>query len=133
MKKGYYFIVISLFISCADKLIEKPENLISEEKIENILYDLSLMTAAKNINPKILKNNDIKIMEYLFTKYEVDSLQFVKSNEYYAGVPSKHQGIYENVEKRLIAEKENIALLKKQKDSIKKLKIKLKDSISKIK
>ncbi len=122
MKYIYNFIVISLLVSCAQKLIEKPENLIDEGKMENILYDLAIMNAAKNTNIDVLKRNNIKVMDYLYVKYEIDSLQFVKSNEYYAAIPIKYQEMYKNVEARLTAMKENFALIQKQKDSLKRVK-----------
>ena len=122
MKYIYCFIIISLLVSCAEKLIKEPDNLIDEGKMENILYDLAIMNAANNVNKEILKKNNIKVMDYLYAKYKIDSLQFVQNNEYYAAIPLKYEKIYKNVEARLTTMKENFALIQKQKDSLKRVK-----------
>lgn len=108
-----------MFISCAEKLIEQPENLIPQDKMTTILYDLSLLFAAKNTNKAVLIENDIEIMEYLYSKYKIDSIQFVQSDLYYASIPEVYETIYKEVETRLDAEKEQIQDARMQKsDSI---------------
>ena len=85
MKK--ILIITLIFYSC--NLINKeknniPENLISEEKMINIIYDMSLISVSKGINKRILENNGMKPKSYILNKHKIDSLQFVKSNEYYS-------------------------------------------------
>ena len=55
-----------------------PDNLISaEEKMVDILYDMSLISVSKGINKRILENNGMKPKKYILKKYNIDSLQFV--------------------------------------------------------
>ena len=53
MKKILFCITIVLLASCSNSIeVEKPENLIEEETMENILYDLALLQALKGHSPK---------------------------------------------------------------------------------
>ena len=109
MKK--ILIITLIFYSC--DLINKeksniPENLISEEKMINIIYDMSLISVSKGINKRILENNGMKPKSYILNKYKIDSLQFVKSNEYYSKDLEKYLYIYESVLNRLEINREVI-------------------------
>ena len=44
-------------------------------------------------------------MTYVFSKYEIDSAQFVQSDLYYAAIPLEYEAIYEAVKERLETEK----------------------------
>ncbi len=99
--------------------MEKPENLIPKEKMVLILNDLAVVNAAKITNAQVLRNHNIEPTEYIFTKYGIDSIQFVESDRYYASIPEEHEEIYTAVEAKLEAEKERIVTLKKIRDSIK--------------
>lgn len=92
---------IMLLVSCAEKVITPPENLIPKEKMTNILYDLALLNAAESTNPEALKGNSIEMMPYLFEKYAIDSVQFSESDLYYASVPLEYEDIYKTLQARL--------------------------------
>lgn len=102
--------------------MEKPDNLISKEKMIEILNDLAIVNAAKATNVAILSKYDIEPTNYIFEKYNIDSLQFVESDRYYASIPEVHEEIYIAVEAKLEVEKERIKLVKKTKDSLTALK-----------
>lgn len=119
MKKIYVFLLIIGFFSCAEKLLEKPENLIPKEKMVLILNDLAVVNAAKVTNAQILVQHKIEPTEYIFTKYGIDSVQFVESDRYYASIPEEHEEIYLAVEAKLETEKNRIGARKKKNDSIK--------------
>ena len=78
-----------------------PDNLISEEKMVDILYDMSLISVSKGINKMILENNGMKPKKYILKKYNIDSLQFVLSNDFYSKDLKKYLMIYEDVLKKL--------------------------------
>lgn len=125
--KNLSIVLCFLFLtSCVQKLIEEPDNLISEEEITNLLYDLAVLNSAKSINAKIFKDHDIEPMEVIFSKYKVDSVQFVESNRYYASLPEKYESIYTAVNKRIKKESELADEAKKRADSIKKANKKIK-------
>ena len=101
MKKAVLFIFCVVLVSCGEKVVKEPEQLISKEKMADILYDLAILTAAKNTSTDILVKNKIETMEYLYTKYGIDSVQFVENNLYYASIPSEYVAIYKEVDSRL--------------------------------
>jgi len=103
-----------LALSCGKKLMEEPENLIPREKMSEILYDMALLDAIDNSYPQVLTENDLKVMEFLYDKYGIDSLQFVQSDLYYASVPAEYQRIYEAVEGRLTQKRDSISEVIKQ-------------------
>ena len=105
-----------VLISCQNSAIEKPNNLIDEDKMIDILYDISVLEAIKVTNPKSLETRKINTNKYIYQKYKIDSLQFVKSDLYYASDITNYQKMY----KKVI---EKIEIIRKN-DSIKALKLK---------
>ena len=110
MKATSHLFIILLFglSSCAEEVIQKPKDLISPVKMEQILYDLSLLQAGKNTNPGVLEENGIETMPFLYRKYGIDSAQFVNSDIYYASRPLEYEAMYSRVEARLEQEKETL-------------------------
>ena len=108
--------IIALFVlvSCNNSPMEKPDNLIEERVMTNILYDLMLLDAMKSQNPYDTIKKNIKPKEYVFKKYKIDSLQFVKSNQYYISQIDVYKKMYDVIHERLEKEiKENNLLQKK--------------------
>jgi len=121
MKKYILFLISICLLSCAEDVVEKPENLLPKDKMASIFYDLALVNAAKNTGNDILKKNNIETMNYIFTKHDIDSVAFVDSDLYYASKPAIYKEIYEDVELRLKDVKDKRDEEKKQerkKDSI---------------
>ncbi|WP_158974565.1 DUF4296 domain-containing protein [Cellulophaga sp. L1A9] len=101
MYKVLVLCVLALMVSCKEELIKPPENLIAKDKMSAILYDLALVTAAKNTSVDVLKENKIEAMKYIYAKHDIDSLQFVKSDLYYASQPVIYGEIYKSVEGKI--------------------------------
>lgn len=99
------FILFSIVIGCQDAAVPKPDNLIDEDVLVSILYDLSLLEAIKSQNPAVLETNNINSNTYIYKKYKIDSLQFAQSNKYYASDIKKYKAIVENVNKRIEEQK----------------------------
>ena len=116
MKKLIFIFLI--FFSCSSCSYEniKPNDLIPEETMVDILYDMSLISVSKGINKRILENNGIKPKKYILKKYNIDSLQFVVSNDYYSKDLERYLLIYETVLNKLETNRELII------DSIDKMK-----------
>ena len=93
--------VVMVFISCGQKSIEKPDNLIEEDKMITILYDLSLLEAIKSQKPAALDSNQVDATKYIYKKYKIDSLQFANSNQYYASNIENYKLMYEQVAEKL--------------------------------
>jgi hypothetical protein len=114
MRKIGLLVAVLLLFSCNEKLIKKPENLISKNKMAAIYYDLAVLTSAKNTDNQILMKQGIETMNYIYTKYDIDSLQFVESDLFYAANPIIYKEIYEKSETKLKAEVKEIEDAKKE-------------------
>ena len=114
MERYLILLCCLLALSCGKKLMEEPEDLIPAPKMSEILYDMALLDAIDNSYPQVLTENDLKVMDFLYEKYGIDSLQFVQSDLYYASVPEEYQKIYEAVEERLTAKRDSISEVIKQ-------------------
>lgn len=91
--------------------MEAPEDLISKEKMADILYDIALINSIDNSHPQVLESKNIKVMDFVFKKYGIDSTQFVQSDRYYASVPVLYEEIYAAVEDRLERQRDSITKL----------------------
>ena len=119
MRKIFLLIIISTLFSCGEEVIEKPVNLISKDKMTNILYDLAIINAAKSSGPQVMENMNFEPMEYIYNKYQIDSLQFVTSDLYYASLPLEYEDIYKKLENRITKEKERFVKTgERKKDSL---------------
>ena len=101
-------------ISCGNKLMEEPDNLIAKEKMTDILYDMALLNAIDNSHPQVLAANEFNVMEFIYKKYGIDSTQFVQSDRYYASVPAEYRRIYEAVEARLTLKRDSVSQIIQQ-------------------
>ncbi|WNH08338.1 DUF4296 domain-containing protein [Thalassobellus suaedae] len=136
------FGILLLATACYEfKKPEKPENLISKDKMVDVLIDIKLLTSANNKYRKILKDSGINHNTYVFEKHHIDSLQFALSNEYYAFHIKEYQEIYEKIKDSLERLKKiyKDLELKEEKEKIVKdslealMKVKALDSIKNIK
>ena len=122
MKKWFYFLIICIVLACNEKVVEKPDNLISRDQMAEILYDLAIINAAKKTNPLRLEERDLEAMPFIYKKHGIDSLQFFQSDVYYASIPDEYEAIYKIVEARLEGEKSEFDDKKtKESDSLRKI------------
>ncbi|TRX01230.1 DUF4296 domain-containing protein [Flavobacterium gawalongense] len=112
MKKIISLLAIFLvLVSCKDETVKKPNRLIEKDEMVNIMYDLSLLEGIKYQNPTSLDTFKINPKKYIYKKYKVDSLQFAKSNTYYASNYEEYANIIDQVNDRLTKNKTAIAAL----------------------
>ncbi len=121
-KQGILTVLMLLLFSCAEKLIEKPDNVIPQDKMVLILKDMAIINAAKGTNLGKLRDNGVDPTTYVFEKYEVDSAQFVDSDRYYASLPIVYESIYKEVEASLENQRVQLEAEKKEMDSLNMLK-----------
>lgn len=118
--RKYLIILTSLaVVSCTEKLIEKPDNLIPRDKMVVILKDMAILNAARTTNTLVLREHGIEPTQHLFEKYDIDSTIFVESDRYYASRPLEYVSIYEEIEASLTKQKEAMDETKKINDSLK--------------
>ena len=131
MKRTNYKSILVLlllvwFTSCQDvKKPEMPNDLISQDKMVDILTDVYISNASRNVNHKLIKKRGLQLDSIIYNKYEVDSLQFVVSNAYYSSDLEIYEGLLTKVQGRLQTlqiEKDSIYKIVFKKDSIEKSK-----------
>ena len=128
---GIIVVALLILVSCGEKIIKQPEDLIVKEKMVQMLYDLAVINAAKSTNSVVLEDYFDSPTSFVFKKYGVDSLQFVHSDLYYASQPLLYESIYKEVASKL---EEDINRMeedrKKANDSIAEKTRKFKDSLN---
>ncbi|MBY8962916.1 DUF4296 domain-containing protein [Flavobacterium sp. D11R37] len=116
MKKAAV-LLLGLFCmaSCGDGA-EKPERLLSEDEMANILYDITVLQAMRAHQPKYLLDNNVSTTDYIYQKYKIDSATFAQNNTYYASDLDKYDRIHKKVTDRVNKEK---AAFEDKKDTLK--------------
>lgn len=107
--------MVLLFGACKNEVIAKPEKLIDEDKMVNIIYDLALLEAMRSQHQG--QEAPINPREYIFKKYQIDSIQFAQSNHYYASDIGNYKKMYDKVSKRIEAEQKQADALAGQNKS----------------
>ena len=100
--------VLSLtLLSCKKQIVDKPDNLIEEDVLVNIIYDLAILDAAKTQYTGVQYQYP-KPTEYVKKKYKIDSVTFAKSTQYYASDVKNYKKIYERVKEKIDEEAKKI-------------------------
>ena len=131
-----------LFFSCNPSIEKpkKPDNLIPEDKMVDIMYDMYILNSAKGVNKKLLELNGIMPKEYIFEKYSIDSTQFAESNNYYVYNTKTYESILNEIAKKIDVKKKEYEALdkieeadkKRKEDSLRKIRVREKDSLFRI-
>ena len=88
--KKHLFLMLLMFLSCGQVDQEKPENLIGEEKMSDLIFELSLFDASRSF---VMKGETARIglnSESFYKYHNIDSVQFAVSNSYYAKQPKAY-------------------------------------------
>ena len=102
MKKlAALFLLFAILIICQKPAVSKPDNLIDEEVMVDIMYDVSVLEAMKSQKAFVLEANKINPNTYIYKKYKIDSLQFANSDKFYASDIKKYKEIFDKVNKRM--------------------------------
>jgi hypothetical protein len=104
MKKILLLLPFYSVISCKDDAVDKPSKLIAEDKMIDVMYDLSILDAIKYQNPASLETYKINPSQYIYKKYKIDSAQFAQ-NILYASNYKDYKEMYDEVIKRIDAKK----------------------------
>ena len=114
-----FFVIIYLF-SCSNKSAKKPDNLIPLKTMEQVIYDVYMLNAIKISNKKLLQNEDVSFEKEIFEKYNIDSLQFAKSNDFYAADFETYKALIERIKKRMDSNKKALEQLIEEEKKSKK-------------
>lgn len=119
------FIVILSFFGCQNvHQPEKPKDLIPKDKMVDILMETYLANAARSVDNKTIIAKGIKMDSMIYQNFGVDSLQFAKSNAFYAADVNTYMILFQEVETRL-------DVMQKEMDSLWERERNIKDSINK--
>ena len=115
--------------ACQNTTHKKPENLIEPSLMTEVLYEMYLLNASKNINKITFEKHHLNPEPYIFNKFNIDSTQFAESNSYYANHLKLYKTIITEVQHRIKIKKEEIDTLLKRERIAKKRR---RDSIDQI-
>lgn len=115
MKNLFFFLLFCTLLGCQDvKFPEKPENLITEDQMVDVLTEVYLINSARSIDNKTIIQSKIQLDSFVFKKFKIDSLQFALSNAYYTSNLNTYNRLFKKVDERLL-------FLKKRADSIREI------------
>lgn len=122
MKQFITSILILIFIiSCTSNTIyKKPEDLISKDKMVDLLVDMQIALGAKTTKNKD-GNSKVEYMHLVYDKHGVDSARFSTSNFYYTTDIDQYNDILKEVKSRLDTMLEKYEEEEKLKDSLERI------------
>jgi len=124
-------LLLSILITActSNTILEKPKNLIPKEQMVDLLTDMLLANGADNFKNINLQRN-VNYFPLVFEKHQIDTTRFKESSYYYTSKIDEYDDIFEQVDQRLKALKEQYDIEIKLTDSIDRAK---KDSLRNLK
>ena len=107
MKKEIILMLL-LLLSCVNVEEAPPENLIGEEEMAELIFELAVLDAAKGFVPKDQKERIELDADSFYMFHEIDSAQFTSSNAYYAKHPKAYLRIVSMAKTKLEKFNKNI-------------------------
>ncbi|QGY44400.1 DUF4296 domain-containing protein [Maribellus comscasis] len=107
MKKNIIIIIFTIlaFAACDEPTVEKPENLVRENQMIDMLIDVHLAEAtyySRNRQDSTIKNTTSADFYYaILDKYQVPDSVFEKSLIFYLSKPKNFEKMYRKVQSRL--------------------------------
>jgi hypothetical protein len=101
---------IIFFFSCQSDKIKKPKDLIEKNKMGLIMRDMILMKSISRNYIVAIKNKNWFGDKYIYEKYKIDSLQLIKSLNYYAKSPKIYLDIHNDIKTDLQRLMDSIAV-----------------------
>lgn len=107
----YIFALLFIVVACKKNIVPKPDKFLDEKQMESLLYDLAVLESMKVSQAQMLDSLQFNSKQFIYKKYQLDSLSLAQNMIYYASLPKDYDRIVRKVEEKL----------KKQRDSIGKL------------
>ncbi len=141
MRLVIVFLFFGIVTSCDNSKLKKPDNLISKSQMVDIMVDITKLSSARGLKKDVLDKNGIVPDAFVYKKYNIDSLQFAESNDYYAHDVDVIKDIYTRVKIKLEKERDTYKKIqekelkaKRGEDSIRRIKKnRVKDSLMRVK
>lgn len=110
MKKLLFVLLALSVLSCNEETVPKPDKLIAEDKMIDILYDAALMQAIKTYNYKTLDSANVDPKTYIYKKYSIDSLTLSQNHIWYASNLENYEKMEQQVLERLRKERKKLGI-----------------------
>tara|TARA_R100000935_G_C2817092_1_gene157830 strand:- start:360 stop:839 length:480 start_codon:yes stop_codon:yes gene_type:complete len=112
--------IFACFLSSCQNIeeVNKPDNLIPQDKMVEVLTELAILNSAKNKNKRTLEETGLQPDTYLYSKYEIDSLQLAESTTYYAKKYDQFDNIYQKVRQNLEVKKAKLEVIREEEQRI---------------
>ena len=107
----YIFALLLIVVACKKNIVPKPNKFLDEKQMESLLYDLAVLESMKVSQAQMLDSLQFNSQQFIYKKYQLDSVSIAQNMVYYASLPKDYDRIVKKVEEKL----------KKQRDSIGKL------------
>lgn len=104
----YIFALLLIVVACKKNIVPKPDKFLDEKQMESLLYDLAVLESMKVSQAQMLDSLQFNSKQFIYKKYQLDSLSLAQNMVYYASLPKDYDRIVKKVEEKL----------KKQRDSI---------------
>lgn len=101
MKNILFIFILFSFCACNENPVKTPENLLDEEVMIDILYDIAVLQAAESYVPDVISSKSIKANSFIYDKYEIDSITYYQNHKYYAADVKKYKKMYTEVIDRI--------------------------------
>lgn len=105
MKSILIIFSLLVFVGCKEPVLKEPKNLIPQDQMVDILYDLALLNVVKYQNAAKMQEYKGTELEYVYKKYHIDSTRFVQSNSYYAADYKNYKDLFDQVKRRAESQK----------------------------
>lgn len=105
MKKFVFVFSAIWLLACSNNPVPKPNNLLDEEVMTNILFDIAIIQSVDVLMPYRLSDENIQADNYIYKKYDIDSLTLYQNQHYYAADIKKYKKMHQEVLDRLDREK----------------------------
>lgn len=95
-------IICLMLMACTNvQKVPKPDNLIAKPTMENILYDMTIINAARGYNIQRFTQTGVDPKCHVFEKYAIDSAQYAQSTLYYSATLEEYKELIERVRVRI--------------------------------
>ncbi|MGB5941661.1 MAG: DUF4296 domain-containing protein [Leeuwenhoekiella sp.] len=112
-----FFVMLLIACSGIDRP-EKPDGLLAEDAMVDLLYDINLVSAAQSTLHYQLLEKQLQPDSFLYKKYGLDSLQIANNIAYYASEFSTYIRIQEQVNDRLTSVQDSLREYQERLDSV---------------
>ena len=101
MKKVFLStLLFGVFISCEKDNAPKPDKLITEADLEEVLYEMAILQGAES-QSKTSGGDFIDTYQYIKNRFGLDSLTIVQNNMYYSYDYKNYELMNQRILKRL--------------------------------